>query len=494
MAIIEPLDTTRRWTVLDIYNKYKDSFKNTHFIVPRKNEPSSVEEDDLCVITGSSSKTEHIAECLLYLFEKTSNILLYLPSDIDISYMRDILINMCGESSLQVCSDGIIARTFDLKGFTISLTLPVWNEAETIGEVIESFLPVVDQIIIGVDDKTDDDSFEIASRYTSEVFHFKWKNSFCKARNICMEKSTCDWNFMTEGHEYLDPECLQEFKKIKDVESHISLLRASRYISENNKTSSFPWITRHGRGCHYVNDSHNAVISDTPENNVTKDFYKIRTIHKRSKSRALARKEQRFYMNRKNLLRDLIKDKDNTRALFYVAQEYNETGNYAAAVEYWERYLRTATWNEERYQARISCAKAYKKTGTLKEVERHLLECFSEGVPRNEHMVMLGDFYMEDRPDKSIYYLRMAASVEMMMSPMWIEEAYYREVPLQKLCIIYSSLGRINDALKCARLVKEKYPDTSGTDGVIKKLEEAMSDENKAWDKRNSDSNLVSLQ
>jgi len=492
VAIIEPLDTTRRWTVVDIYNKYKDNFKNTHFIVPQKNEPRSVEEDDLYVITGSSSKTEHIAECLLYLFEKTSNILLYLPSDIDISYMRDILINMCGESSLQVCSDGIVAKTFDLKGFTMSLTLPIWNEAETIGEVIESFLPIVDQIIIGVDDKSTDDSFEIASRYTNEVFNFKWENSFCKARNACMDKSTCDWNFMTEGHEFLDPECLDEFKKIKEVEDHVSLLRVSRYISENNKTSSFPWLTRKGRGCHYVNDSHNAVISDTPKNNATKDFYEIRTIHKRSNERAFARKEQRFYMNRKNLLQDLIKDKNNTRALFYVAQEYNEVENYSAALEYWERYLRTATWNEERYQARINCAKAYNKLGSLKEVEQHLLGCFGEGVPRNEHMVMLGDFYMEDRPDKSIYYLRMAASVEMMMSPMWIEEAYYREVPLQKLCIIYSSLGRINDALKCAKLVNEKYPDTPGTESVIKKLEEAIKDENKTWDKRNSNFNLVS--
>ena len=163
------------------------------------------------------------------------------------------------------------------------------------------------QVMDVMDLKFSDDSFEIASRYTNEVFNFKWENSFCKARNACMDKSTCDWNFMTEGHEFLDPECLDEFKKIKEVEDHVSLLRVSRYISENNKTSSFPWLTRKGRGCHYVNDSHNAVISDIPKNNATKDFYEIRTIHKRSNERAFARKEQRFYMNRKNLLQVLLK-------------------------------------------------------------------------------------------------------------------------------------------------------------------------------------------
>ena len=443
------------------------------------------------MVVGTFSKTEHIAECLMLLHEKTANILLYLPPDIDIIYVRDILLNICGESSLTMCSDGIAAKTFDLKGFTMSLTLPIWNEGETIGEVIESFLPVADQIIIGVDDKTDDNSFEIASRYTSEVFHFKWKDSFCKARNACIDKSTCDWNFMTEGHEYLDPECLDAFKNIKDVEDYVTLLRVKRYISENEKMSSFPWLTRGDRGCHYINDSHNAVISSVPKNNITANFYDIKTIHKRGGIRAAARREQRFYMNKKNLLKDLIRDKNNTRAMFYVGNEYNEAGDYEKALKYWRRYLKYSTWNEERYQVRINCAHAYVKLNDMKSAEEVLLECFMESVPRNEHMVMLADIYAKDRPDKSIYYLRMASTVEMMMSPMWVQESYYREVPLQKLCIIYGSVGRINDALQCARLVKDKYPNTPNTEDIIKELEEAIADESKNWDKRNSDFDLV---
>tara|TARA_Y100000590_G_scaffold456797_1_gene608117 strand:- start:5014 stop:6504 length:1491 start_codon:yes stop_codon:yes gene_type:complete len=494
LSVIDSDQTTRQWSASDIYSKYEDDFKNVRSIIPTDNITGAdlkIREDTLYIIEGANSKVEHIAENLLWLHGQTSNILIHMSEDIDIPYVRDVLKNLCGESSLVMCSDGIVAKTFDLKGFTMSLTLPIWNESETIGEVIESFLPVVDEIIIGVDDKTDDNSFEIVSRYTSKAFYFRWKDSFCKARNICMEKSTCDWNFMTEGHEFLDPNCLDSFKEIKDVESYVSLIRVSRYISENKKMSSWPWITRNGRGCHYINDSHNAVISNIPENNVTKDFYEIKTIHKRSGHRAKARKEQRFYMNRKNLLQDLVRDKDNTRAMFYVAQEYNEVGDYAKALEYWERYLKRATWNEERYQARINSARAYQRLGDLKAAEKHLLNCFTEGVPRNEHMVMLGDLHAKDRPDKSIYYLRMAASVEMMMSPMWVDEAYYREVPLQKLCIIYSSLGRINEALECARLVQEKYPETPGTEDIIKTLEDARKDESKAWDERKSDTNLI---
>jgi hypothetical protein len=74
---------------------------------------------------------------------------------------------------------------------------------------------------------------------------------------------------------------------------------------------------------------------------------------------------------------------------------------------------------------------------------------------------------------------------------MWIDESYYKEVPLQKLCIIYGSVGRINDALKCARLVQEKYPDTPCTEDIIEKLEKAVEDEDKSWDKRNSNFDLI---
>ena len=45
MSIIEPSDTTRRWSLSDIYNKYKDDFNKTHFVFPRKDEPIKIEED-----------------------------------------------------------------------------------------------------------------------------------------------------------------------------------------------------------------------------------------------------------------------------------------------------------------------------------------------------------------------------------------------------------------------------------------------------------------
>ena len=249
MSVIDSDQTTRQWSASDIYSKYEDDFKNVRSIIPTGNMTGvdlKIREDTLYIIEGADSEVEHIAENLLWLHGQTSNILIHMSEDIDIPYVRDVLKNLCGESSLTMCSDGVVAKTFDLKGFTMSLTLPIWNESETIGEVIESFLPVVDEIIVGVDDKTDDNSFEIVSRYTSKAFYFRWKDSFCKARNICMEKSTCDWNFMTEGHEFLDPNCLDSFKEIKDVENYVSLIRVSRYISENKKMSSWPWITRKG--------------------------------------------------------------------------------------------------------------------------------------------------------------------------------------------------------------------------------------------------------
>ena len=68
MAIIAPSDTTRRWSLADIYNKYKDDFNKSHFVFPRKDEKKKIEDDSLYIIVGTFSKKEHIAECLMLLY------------------------------------------------------------------------------------------------------------------------------------------------------------------------------------------------------------------------------------------------------------------------------------------------------------------------------------------------------------------------------------------------------------------------------------------
>lgn len=111
------------------------------------------------------------------------------------------------------------------KASSLSVTLPVRDEAADLGRVLASFRGAADEVIIGVDPRTKDDTFGVASKYADQVFyledpegpvpgktytgvrcakmaadgtqrmpeggvHFAW------VRNQCLDKCSSEWVFM----------------------------------------------------------------------------------------------------------------------------------------------------------------------------------------------------------------------------------------------------------------------------------------------------------
>jgi len=495
--IIDPALTTRRYSVGDVVDRYVGRFSSAEWLswTPVRCSDGVETDDTLWVIFAEDLLS--LAENLAQAYRANHNLLIVIAGgDINLVSLRQTLRATCGESSLFICCDGVVAKTFDLKGFTLSLTMPVYNEEETIREVIESFLPVADEIIIGVDDKTDDATREIAALYADEVFSFTWRDNFASARNECLRRCSSRWIFMTEGHEFLSLESLDKVKFIGSLPADVNFVRVKRVYKEDNtnKTSVWPWITRNIPSISYKNASHNVVLSDVPSQNVSVDLLEIATIHVRSETKSIERSAQRRLMNRKNLRRGLISNKRDTRSMFYLANEEFDAGRYDEAASLYERYLKHSRWDQERYQAGINYARALRAADRpAKEIENILLGCFAEGICRNDHMIMLGDLYEDNDPERAIFHLRMAASVEQVPTPMWTIESYYREVPLQKLCIIYGRLGRLQEALSCAKLVREKFPDVSGSDEAINQIEAALNEEGRRWDQRESNLDIVAI-
>src|ERR1700744_4257402 len=101
------------------------------------------------------------------------------------------------------------------KAFTLSVTMPCRDEGADLEATLASFRGVADEIVIGIDPRTVDNTREVAEKYADVVFdikdpegpkddetpeggvHFGW------IRNQCMDKCTSDWIFITEGHERL---------------------------------------------------------------------------------------------------------------------------------------------------------------------------------------------------------------------------------------------------------------------------------------------------
>ena len=68
-----------------------------------------------------------------------------------------------------------------MKRPTISLCIFARDEAATIREAIESVKPLCDEIIIGIDSSSSDETEAIAAEYADLLYTFDWNGSFSDA-------------------------------------------------------------------------------------------------------------------------------------------------------------------------------------------------------------------------------------------------------------------------------------------------------------------------
>lgn len=91
----------------------------------------------------------------------------------------------------------------------LSIGMIVKNEEKNIGKCLEALIPLMEKVeseVIVVDTGSDDDTIDIASKYTKKIFSFQWNNDFSEARNITIQKSSGEWFMFIDADEVLQDE------------------------------------------------------------------------------------------------------------------------------------------------------------------------------------------------------------------------------------------------------------------------------------------------
>ena len=82
----------------------------------------------------------------------------------------------------------------------ISLCMIVKNEEKVLRRCLDSYLELMDEIII-VDTGSADSTKDIAAQYTDKVYEFPWRKDFAAARNYAFSKATKDYIFSADADE-----------------------------------------------------------------------------------------------------------------------------------------------------------------------------------------------------------------------------------------------------------------------------------------------------
>lgn len=390
--------------------------------------------------------------------------------------------------------------TRDPKPFTMSVCFPARDEAADIEACLASYMGVADQMVIGVDPRTEDDTFDIAEQYADEVFyledpqgltqedpapdggvHFAW------IRNQCADRCTSDWIFMTEAHERLwsGEDTLLNLQSVPEKANVGFVFRNGGHKGRRERWA-FPWLYRNNGCAKFKRNTHN--VLDYPAGTYCIRLPQVNTLHERHEDAELARKNQRKVQNRKTLLDDWLVN-DNTNSLFYLAQELRGINDLSdeKSISRFQQFLATNNGNgEARYQSRLMLAKLYIKAEDQKSARETLMGAAADDWSRVEHWIWLGDLAFESGQFEQAYQFYMYAGIRIENPPFtlwWIDMAMYGHIPAQRLAMTCAELGMVTGSLHWAQRVLALLPDDAPSgafeeaEANIQLLKEALNHE-----------------
>lgn len=115
---------------------------------------------------------------------------------------------------------------------TISLCMIVKNEEAVLARCLDSIADLMDEIII-IDTGSTDRTKEIAARYTSRIYDYKWTNDFSAARNYSFSKAGMDYIYTADADEILDAGNHERFLRLKSVLLPEIEIVQMRYVTES---------------------------------------------------------------------------------------------------------------------------------------------------------------------------------------------------------------------------------------------------------------------
>ena len=241
---------------------------------------------------------------------------------------------------------------------TLTLCMTVANEAATLEQAIDSVAPVVDEIVIGVDARSNDDTLAIARRRATHVFVFEETQppDFPRMRNRAMSLVETDWALVVDGHEWIEhadriPEALETDAWSIEIQT--------LYEPDERRVPglAFPFPRIHRRHVRFAGaPAHEEVNTPMIRRVLRPD---IHVWHERKAGVAATTRHAEKSGDELATLRSAWTTDGDRRALFYLANGLRESQRYDEAVAAYATYLERPNFAEEGWQARLYLARCH---------------------------------------------------------------------------------------------------------------------------------------
>lgn len=337
----------------------------------------------------------------------------------------------------------------------ISHTTIVKNEEKVIGRCIDSIKSFIDEFVI-VDTGSVDNTVKIVEEKTGrKCEHYKWTGDYASARNYGVEKCTGNWILVQDADEHMTPESAKIIRKVlEDTPDNIweILVIVSDYTDESMIPTYRLYghrLFRNGKGIKWQGKGHEAL--STPLKHRTQN-QRLVILHDKTPnavSPVPAGPNDLAQVFVENFLNDIKENPNNARAMFYLANTFMGQRRFKDAIHWYSEYLKISGWKDERYQARLFCARCYMFSGDDEKSREMALEAYEERDDRSENDLLLGELaFNNEKYRQSLIWFNLAKEkAEKAQNGRWpdtllfLEGKAYTYLPYDWLAWTYWKLG-----------------------------------------------------
>ncbi len=227
------------------------------------------------------------------------------------------------------------------------------NESELLSRCLDSIKGVDD--IYFVDTGSEDNTVEIAKKYTDKVFtDYKWEKHFAKARNNVLNRVPIDdntWCLSIDCDEFL-----HDFSKVREAVdkgeemgakvADIYLLSETRGDSKP-QIHSFPRLFKRCKEVWWEGAAHNHISRKPDFHSDVKITYGWSPAHSLDPNRTL------------EILKEDVAKNGGPRETYYLAREYWYRGMYKDCVKHCLDYIEKSQFLSEKADAYLMLARCY---------------------------------------------------------------------------------------------------------------------------------------
>lgn len=330
--------------------------------------------------------------------------------------------------------------------FTISLCMIVKNEEKTLNRCLTSIMEACDEIII-VDTGSTDKTKEIAQKFTSKIYDFKWIDDFSKARNFSFSKATKDYILWLDADDVVSKENLKKIIELKNSneESNVDIFMFKyniQFDQNNNPTFSYyrERLLRRLNNYLWLDPVHECIqISGNIK------YLDIAVEHRKELNQAYSNRNLKIYeklINNGSLL--------SARQQFYYARELYYNNKIKKAITQFNIFLKDEkAWIENKLSASLDLANCYVIIKNYDKAVDCLLKTFKYAPMRAEIICALAKIMQNlNKFNEAIQWYELALKLEPNLeSGGFYNLDNYNYIPYIELCVCYYKIGDIEKAM-----------------------------------------------